>query len=280
MRQAIEATRLATSDALLERKVAKETLKILKEVRFEETPLEVGRKVHLKVKEITSNQDPYREVKKRFNRLGLQLYPKLKKIIRQKEDSLLYSIKAALFGNQIDFAVSSNIDLPDPLESLEGLSFTIFDYGRLRAEFERARKILYLADNAGEIAFDKLLIEEFVSKGKEVTVAVRDKPIINDATYEDAEEVSLTELVRVITTGFDGAGVLLPLTSYEFQREFEGADLVISKGQGNFEGLSQEEGPIFFLLKAKCPVIAKELALPVGSTVLKRSSFYKRRSKL
>ena len=128
--------------------------------------------------------------------------------------------------------------------------------------------VLILADNAGEIAFDCLLCEQLTRLGKRVTVAVRGAPTLNDATIVDAREVGLPEVAEVITTGSDHPGVLLSKCSQDFRRHFQDADLVISKGMGNFEGLSGEVGPIFFLLKAKCAPVARALGVEVGGLVL------------
>jgi uncharacterized protein with ATP-grasp and redox domains len=132
-----------------------------------------------------------------------------------------------------------------------------------------AQTILYIADNAGEIVFDRLLIEQLGPE--KVTVAVRGSPVINDATLRDAEAAGLSGLVEVIENGSDAPGTILADCSDSFRKRFESADLVIAKGQGNYESLSEVEACIFFLLKAKCPVIARDLGSPVGSFVLRGS---------
>jgi uncharacterized protein with ATP-grasp and redox domains len=143
----------------------------------------------------------------------------------------------------------------------------------LRGDIEAFRKraasaadILYLADNAGEIVLDRLLIE---SLGPErVTVAVRGHPVINDATLEDARTAGLTDLVTVLANGSATPGTVLDGCSDEFRQRFERADLVISKGQGNYETLNEVARDIFFLFKVKCPVVAKMTRLPLGAQAL------------
>jgi len=133
-----------------------------------------------------------------------------------------------------------------------------------------AKDILYLADNAGEIVFDRLLIEQMPLK--KVTLAVKGAPIINDATMKDAEATGLTELVEVIDNGSDAPGTILEDCSEAFRQRFDEADMVIAKGQGNYETLSEADKDIFFVLKAKCSVIARDLGCQVGSLILQRSS--------
>jgi len=140
------------------------------------------------------------------------------------------------------------------------------------AEFSRAiaaaERILYLADNAGEIVFDRLLIERLPTE--KVTVAVRGLPVINDATLIDAEYAGITELVEVIDNGSDAPGTILEDCSEAFLERFHAADLIISKGQGNYETLSQVHKDIYFLLKVKCPVVARDVGCQMNSLVLQR----------
>ena len=129
-----------------------------------------------------------------------------------------------------------------------------------------AQDILYLADNAGEIVFDRLLIEQLPMQ--KITVVVKGFPIINDATMEDAVAAGLTEIVSVIDNGSDAPGTILEICSDAFVSRFEQADLIITKGQGNYETLSDIDKNIYFILKAKCPVIASDLGCPIGQMVL------------
>jgi uncharacterized protein with ATP-grasp and redox domains len=135
---------------------------------------------------------------------------------------------------------------------------------------EEAEDILYLTDNAGEVVFDRLLLEQLPRK--KVTVAVRGKPVINDATMEDAEYVGLAEVARIIDNGSDAPGTILSDCSDTFRRRFERADLIISKGQGNYETLADCPRPIYFLLQVKCPIIARDLNCQVGTAILRRTS--------
>ena len=135
-----------------------------------------------------------------------------------------------------------------------------------RNAIDQARQILYLGDNAGEIVFDRLLVE--ILPREKVTYVVKAHPIINDATIEDAKMAGITDLVEVIDNGDDTPGTVVENCSSEFQKRFEEADMIISKGQGNYETLNLVPKNIFFLLMAKCPVIAREIECKQGSLVI------------
>jgi hypothetical protein len=135
----------------------------------------------------------------------------------------------------------------------------------------QARSILYLADNAGEIACDRLLIEQLPME--RVTLAVRGAPVLNDATRADAQAVGLEAMVEVIDNGSDAPGTILDDCSPEFRDRFAESDMIIAKGQGNFESLSDQKGNLFFLFKVKCPMVAERIKQPMGMHVLMPSSF-------
>ena len=137
-----------------------------------------------------------------------------------------------------------------------------------REELRRAEQVLYLGDNAGEIVFDRVLVEEIVGADRQVAFAVKSRPILNDATFEDARAVGMDRLIRVIETGSGEIGVPLARCSDAFRSEFAAADLIISKGQGNFETLSDEKRHIFYLFMAKCPVVAKHIGCDIGDIIL------------
>ena len=180
------------------------------------------------------------------------------------------AVRFAIAGNIIDFGVHSEIDdavIRDTLDRAVEAHISDHSLCEFKSAVELAADILYLGDNAGEIVFDRLLIEQLPCE--KVTYAVRGKPIINDATFVDAQFAGITELVEVIDNGSDAPGTLLDDCSQEFRARFEEADLILSKGQGNYESLSDGTGNIVFLLMAKCPVIARDIGYDVGSFVLK-----------
>ena len=226
--------------------------------------------MHRLIRRLAGDDDPYREVKERFNRAALALYPELKERVRRSPDPLEAAVRIAIAGNIIDFGINRNLQESDVHDAIEQAMDAPLDKAALndfRKALADASSILYLGDNAGEIVFDRLLVEQMpVDK---VTFAVRGSPVINDATMDDARAVGLTEIVEVIGNGSDAPGTLLESCSDEFRRRFEAADLILSKGQGNYETVSHIPKRIFFLLKVKCPVIARDLGCEVGTMLLR-----------
>jgi hypothetical protein len=268
-RLALRTARLATADERLQREVLKHLAGEISELPEDAAPIEAGRWLQEIVGKLTGVADPYRQIKRRYNDLALALYPRLKELVKEADDPLGTAIRLAIAGNVIDFAAGSEFDLERAVEESPEWEFSIFDYEVFLERLATAEEILYLGDNAGEIVFDGLLIEELLRRGKRVTYAVRGGPAINDVTLEEARYVGLNGIVEVITTGAALPGVMLTDCSPQFIEIFKGAKLIISKGQGNFEGLSDEQGPIIFLLKAKCSPIAGELGVEPGAMVLR-----------
>jgi uncharacterized protein with ATP-grasp and redox domains len=265
LRQGLDAARNITDDGRIHEQIVREILRLAADLNLNRPPPWVGQTIHRRLRELTGVDDPYRAAKSRFNQLAMSMLPELRAAVRRDALPLIAAAKAAIAANVIDLGVKSTLG-EDQVRDVLRESCTADTHGDF-AEFQRcvdeAREILYLADNAGEIVIDRLLIEAL---GPErVTLAVRGKPVINDATLEDAQEAGLHELVRVIDNGSDAPGTILDDCSTEFRERFNKADLIVSKGQGNFETLSAFGANIFFLLKVKCPVIAKHTELPVGT---------------
>lgn len=231
-------------------------------------PLALGAAVAKVLKEKLAEGDPFFPAKREGNAVLLELYPALKKRVRAASSPLEEALRLAAAANALDLGVHRNIDYAEMLERALASPLGRWDFQRFLEGLAKAREILYLADNAGEIVADRILIEELLARGKRVTLVVRGGPILNDVTVADLPEVGLPAEVEVITTGADVPGVLLPLCSPEFRARFRAAQFVLSKGMGNFEGLSQERGPVFFLFQAKCLPVAKEAGVRLGDLVL------------
>jgi uncharacterized protein with ATP-grasp and redox domains len=269
VRQALEAVRMVTGDSAKQEAVLRRTLRLASEMDMGDPPPKTGQRIHGVIKEMTGNPDPYNSVKHQHNQLALRLYPGLKRKVECSQDPFQTAVRLSIAGNLIDFA-------PDSTLSEEQIEVTIreclnqpIDLSSVQAlkdEAERANSILYLGDNAGEIVLDRLLVEQLPT-GK-VTFVVRGAPIINDATLEDAIVSGITEIVEVVDNGTDMPGTILESCSEPFRKLFEQADIIIAKGQGNYETLSNTSKHIFFLLKAKCPVIAKDIGCEVGDLVI------------
>lgn len=264
--QALNVTRMIASDEETVHQILLEVNALLPKITSDITPPEIGREVYRIVSRLTGVKDPYREIKEKCTQQALALYPGLKERVQSADDRLRKAIRIAIAGNVIDFGSNMPFDMEKDLESILNQRFAIDHYNAFTAALSRAKDVLYIADNAGETVFDRVLIEEL---GKPVTYVVREHPIINDAVREDAIAAGIDEVADIISSGADAPGNILHLCSDEFFKVYESSDFIISKGQGNYEGLSGENRPIFFLLKAKCHVIAKHIGVEQGSIILK-----------
>ena len=271
-RQALEQGRLFTENELIHKEIMNDVATLVPGFSLGLTPPEMARKMHKLFEKRFGEQDLYKTVKDESNRRAMELYPELKEKIEQSKDRLLTAIELAIAGNVIDYAAKNTLDIEEEIQKLLKDNFTagrkgVFDYEGFKKDLESAKTVLYLADNAGEIVFDRIFIEEFCDHRK-VIFAVRDKPAINDALREDAVFCGIDKIAQVISSGVDAPGTILKYCSNEFLKIFRQADMVISKGQGNFESLSQEKRGIFFLFMVKCPVIAKETGCKMRDVVL------------
>lgn len=271
LKQAQSAVTIAVDDPTLREKVMGEVLEKVSRMDFDRSTVEIGAEIHRTLREASGNPDPYRKIKDQSNRQMLDLYPHFLEQIRSAEDPLEMAIRLAISANIIDFGAIQDLDEETIDRTLSEASAIPLDRAAVelfRREIEQAKTILYLGDNAGEIVCDRLLIEQLPRE--KITFAVRGKPVINDATMVDAEAGGMTKIVPVIDNGSDAPGTVLEWCSPEFRDRFQAADLIIAKGQGNYESLSDNQQNIFFLLKAKCPVIAKEFHAPVGVQILQK----------
>lgn len=241
------------------------------ELDLGQSPPVMGQRIHRVIREAAGSADPYAEMKERFNHLALGLYSECRGSVERADDPLETALRLAIAGNVIDAAPKSGLSEEDVRRSMlqaltDRLDGDVKEFGRAVAD---SQNILYLADNAGEIVFDRLLIEQIGTN--KVTVAVKGSPVINDATFADAAVAGLVGTVEVIDNGSDAPGTILKDCSEPFRERFVGADLVLAKGQANYETLSETDSDAFFLLKAKCPLIAQDIGCPVGSIVVRRS---------
>jgi len=266
MQQALRAGRMATNDEKKLKDLLSSVGEMIKDIPMQNTPPETGDAIYKKVREITGVNDPYVKIKEENIAEILALYPEMKKIVDSSDDKILTAIRFAIAGNVIDFGVNKEFDIEQEIKNNLDKEFAIFDYQEFIQQLEKANSILYIGDNAGESVFDKILIEEL---GKKVTFVVRDIPVINDATKEDAIASGIGEVAEIISSGTSAPGTILNSCNDDFLERFKNADLVISKGQGNYEGLSNVERTVFFLLKAKCPIIANDIGVKENDIVLK-----------
>ena len=270
LKQAYNTAKRATDDPVFIRKILDLTSEYLKTVELDAAPADISNFAYSITKEITGIKDPYKEDKKLFNDLCLEKATGLRRIIENSENPLKTAVRLAILGNVIDMGIGFTFDLEKELEKVLHKRFAIDDFEEFTAQLKTGRKrILYIGDNAGEIVFDSLLVKRLV-RNNELIFVVKKGPVINDATLEDAKYIGLTDMVKVIDTGSDGIGVKWSSVSEEFVKYYEEADIVLSKGQGNFETLSEKEKNIFFLLKIKCDSVARELGVSFGDIVFKK----------
>lgn len=277
-KQALEGARLAGSNEKTQKELLDKISGILPDFPLTATPPEMGLIIHRIIKELIQNPDPYYEIKQKSNRLALSIYNDLKKKVRNSTDQLKTAVELAIAGNIIDYGVKNSIDvekeaqkiLKDEKKAILNEQERLFNYKLFKKEIEKAKSILYLGDNAGEIVFDRILIEHIKDwdKDKKIIFAVRDKPIINDAVMEDAVSCGLDKVAQIISSGCETPATVLSGCSKKFLNVFKNADIVISKGQGNFEGLSGEKRSIFFLFMVKCPVVSEHIGAQVGDFIL------------
>ncbi len=233
---------------------------------------EFSRELHSILRNYTNNPDPYRQEKKENNDQALGMFPDLEKMIQRSSDPFNTALRLAIAGNIIDFAANDNFNLQATIDKALTADFAIDHSKQLEQKLKNAKHVLYLGDNAGEIVFDKLFIETI--KHHDLTFVVRGGPVINDATIEDAEYVGLNKIVTVISTEYDAPSTIVHKSGKLFQQYFEKADLIISKGQGNLEGLLPlNDNRIFFLLMVKCNVMAELLNAEKDSQVVYNPSY-------
>jgi len=272
MRQTIDAVRMVISEKKEQEKVLRQVLKAVSEMDLQKSPPEMAQYIHREIRKTSGCHDPYKELKIKYNQYALDLYPAMKEKIVNSSNQFETAVRLAIAGNIIDFGASLVVDQALIQQTIQS-SFTDPLIGKTENLFDAissAEKILFLGDNTGEIVFDRLLIEN-LPMGK-VIYSVRGMPILNDATMEDAVQTGMTAKVKVIHNGSDAPGTILKDCSKDFLKIFDEADLVIAKGQGNFETLSDVDKNIYFLLKAKCPVIAGHIGCNTGASIVGRLS--------
>ncbi len=271
IRQALDAARFATSDEAVHETVLREVLTSVSKMDLKQSPPVMGQHIHRLVRKFSGSIDPYKKVKEKFNGYALQLYPNLKEKIETSSNPFETAVRLAIAGNIIDFGVHATVNHAIINKTIElSLSEPLFgDLEYFQKTISAAKTILYIGDNSGEIVFDRLLIEQL--RPDRLTFSVRGNPILNDATIDDAVDTGMTDIVHVIDNGSDAPGTVLDECSDMFRRLFQSADIVISKGQGNYETLSDIHKNIFFLLKAKCTVTAKHIGCNLGDSVIGRN---------
>ncbi len=267
--QALRAARISGANEAQQYSILQLTLSFLQGLPLDANPPEIGYQIQKIVREITGAQDPYQAIKITSTRQAMALYRKMKAMVAESEDAIGLAIRLCIAGNIIDFGVSDQIaDLWETVERVVQQPYAIDDSPALLAYLKTADHVLYLADNAGETVFDRILIETLPFP---VIYAVKSSPFVNHATLADAVEAGLDTCATLLSNGAQAAGTILALCSDEFREYYEKAPVIIAKGQANFETLSDAGEKVFCLLQVKCPMIGTDLKVPVGSIVTRQS---------
>ncbi len=271
LKQTLIAVRLGTKDERLQADVIKAVLDEIRATDMSQPPAYSTTFLHRKIRQLLG-KDPFKDIKSEYNQIALSLYPELKKMVDNSHDPLWTAVRLAIAGNVIDFGIFTSVDIIGTIEKALHNPLTIDEYKSFKDKVDNNSDVLYLLDNAGEILFDRILIEILNGMGKNVMAVVKGKPVLNDSTIEDAKEVGLIDACEVINNGSDCIGTILEMTSPEFNKAFNSASLIISKGQGNFETIwnsaNVRDKDVFFLFQSKCDVVSKELGLSKGSMLL------------
>ena len=271
--------RLATRDPLLQKKIMDKAISILaRGMANDIAPSRIATDIYRIIYEMSNNPDPYKEAKKRSNKVALKLVHSIANGLKKLPDKerLYRSILASIAGNIIDFTLGNyEVDLgvlPQAYRQVLKQGLNEKDFEAFRKLISKSRRIVFIGDNAGEIALDAFLLEYLSSKGAKIAFVVKDSPITNDATLEDARQVGIHRYVeKIITTGSNAFGINFDEVSSEFLSELEKADVIISKGQSNFESLCGKKlgKPIVIMMRTKCEPVGRILKIPVGENVLK-----------
>ena len=266
LRQAFEAAKLATDDAETQAKIMDEAILLLEKHREYPNSPAIARDIHKIVRAHTGVVDPYAPVKARDLQNALELLPGVQRQVEAREDRLYWALKAAAAGNSMDSAIGADHDLSQ-FDAEVFKPFATCDIDVLREKLQTAESLLLIGDNTGESVFDGLLLSQFPHL--RLIYAVRSAPVLNDVTEVEARDSGIADYADILPTGCNAPGVQLSECCDAFLQVFHSADIVIAKGQGNFEALSDSPRELFFLLKAKCPMIAGLLDVSLNEYVLR-----------
>ena len=272
LRQAREAMDLSTDDETLKMEIMEDIFKFLSSnFKLDTNSNGTGSAMHKMIKEKTSCRDPYRKEKIEGNEIALKYLPDVKRIL-EEDSSLENHVKIAIIGNILDFgAFTLDDDIESVIKTALKKDLAVKDIEEFEESLKTHDKVLYLVDNTGEIVFDKLLLAKIREYGLMITIAVKSEPILNDACMEEALDAGLDEYGEIVEIGCGTVGYVDSEISDEFREIFESHDFVISKGMGNYEGLTEidlSDKDIYFLLCAKCNTISKDIGVNLHDMLL------------
>jgi len=270
--QSTKVAKAIEASACLEDKLASTVKDMSKDFSFSNNPPEVASDVYEKMAEIANKEDLYDEVKELSTKKAQSFIPVLEKKLKLTSNKLLTATKIAVAGNVIDLAAEVEFDLDEELEKIFETDFSHNDFDKFKDELNRVKKVVYLGDNVGEHIFDYMFIEilQELYPSLDIYYFVRGNPIINDVTIKEAKEAGFDKLCYLVDSGVNTPGFAYDRANGDAKKLFDNADLVISKGMGNYECLSPtHRDNICFLLKVKCGVVANSLGRDIGDIVCK-----------
>ncbi len=266
LRQTLRAARTAGDDPIKQRRVMNLVAADIPDMDMNNSPAMLSLNAYQLVNRIFDTSDPYKAIKEKQNKMALALEDELEERVRTSSEPLVTAIRLAAAGNIIDLGILQEHEI-DPHEAIQHALHTplAVDHTALfMKDLDHCRELLYLLDNAGEIVFDKVLIRE-LAKHTRVTAVVKGGPVINDACREDAEQVGIPALCEVIDNGGPFIGSPLPLVPRSFLDRMQRADIILGKGQGNYETVDDFGGNVYLLLKIKCEIVARHSGAPMGT---------------
>jgi len=263
--QVLQASRLVTQDEKLQERILREVLEEFLRSDWKTRTTIMASRTQQIITDFTGNTDPYSELKEKYNQLALDIYPKLQNLVLESDEPLFTSLKLSIAGNIIDFGALRSFDINHTIEKVLNNPLTVDHSYILQKRLKTASRIVYLADNTGEIVFDKLFIEEILKINPLVmiTFVVKKNPFINDAMLSDAISIGMNTISRI--EFYEVGPDRCDSDFIAFLRSF---DVVVSKGQANFEDLKDFDF-VFFLFIVKCALVATECNVPLGSTLVK-----------
>ncbi|MEE0902746.1 MAG: ARMT1-like domain-containing protein [Methanobrevibacter sp.] len=272
LRQAKEALDLSTDDEILKMEVMEEIFKYLSQnFTLGTNSNSTGSSMHALIKQRTGCNDPYYREKIESNNIALKYMDDVKKIL-EEDDSLENYVKIAIIGNILDFgAFTLDDDIESVIKDSLKKELTVKDIEEFENSLKENDKVLYLVDNTGEIVFDKLLLSKIKEYDLDITIAVKSEPILNDACMAEALDAGLDEFGEIVEIGAGTVGYVDSKISDEFREIFDSHSFIISKGMGNYEGLTEidlSSKDIYFLLCAKCNTISRDIGVNLHDMLL------------
>lgn len=241
---------------------------IYETINPDNTPAMMATSIHRYIKDFYGVKDPFKAVKEESNKKISEFYNDFKKIVVDSNNPIEALAKLAIVGNLIDYSLFENVNLNKIKEEYEKFNPSIFQVEDFKRDIEKAERILYITDNSGEIVFDKVFIEYLVNHRKKVIVVVKEEPILNDATMDDVRMLGIDKLTKVLSIGDGEVGTTYPTKNDFLNKAMRTANIIISKGQANFETLYGSRLAIYYLFVVKCKAVAEFLKVPEKSPVL------------